>query len=352
MAMQNNDLLARFLGRGSIYHALRYEDENLNSEPDVEANIEDFGFAAGNSYMRNSVNTASSSAGLPSAFGESAHRTVENDDEYEHHDEPSPDIIIDRGPSNDRDGPLSTATYDSLDREHVHRSVVPDIQPAGSQSDEEQDEVPQSLMYENPYITGRFRRQGDGVYPSPAEMSFRYKSSWMGMPPGSSYPAPPVPMELPAPPADIMPRPPKWINLESSYAAGQKISGQGVFAENHLRLPPPPSRVEDSFADRQHMPSSSQTDAANVAQLQLNDARNHAIWRWANVKNLDIFLTEVYDYYTGKGLYNILLMRAINLATFAFVIGFSIYLGSCIDFSLIRTSHKLTEVEVPHCMSR
>ncbi|KAK7207777.1 APG9-domain-containing protein, partial [Myxozyma melibiosi] len=77
-----------------------------------------------------------------------------------------------------------------------------------------------------------------------------------------------------------------------------------------------------------------------------------AIWRWANVKNLDIFLTEVYDYYTGKGLYNILLMRVINLATFAFVVGFSIYLGSCIDFSLIRTSHSLKEVEVPHCMSR
>ncbi|KAK9460040.1 autophagy protein Apg9-domain-containing protein [Lipomyces oligophaga] len=83
-----------------------------------------------------------------------------------------------------------------------------------------------------------------------------------------------------------------------------------------------------------------------------NDARDLAIWRWANVGNLDVFLSQVYEYYTGKGVYNILLKQFINLATFAFVVGFTIYLTSCIDYSSIRVSHTLKEVEVPHCMTR
>lgn len=34
---------------------------------------------------------------------------------------------------------------------------------------------------------------------------------------------------------------------------------------------------------------------------------------WANVDNLDQFLNEVYAYYTGHGVYSILLNRAVKL---------------------------------------
>lgn len=35
-----------------------------------------------------------------------------------------------------------------------------------------------------------------------------------------------------------------------------------------------------------------------------------------------------------------------------FVVGFSTYLGSCIDYSKIATSKRLADIEVPHCMSK
>lgn len=38
-----------------------------------------------------------------------------------------------------------------------------------------------------------------------------------------------------------------------------------------------------------------------------------AMYRWANVRNLDNFVGDVYDYYRGAGIYCILLNRALNL---------------------------------------
>jgi autophagy-related protein 9 len=42
-------------------------------------------------------------------------------------------------------------------------------------------------------------------------------------------------------------------------------------------------------------------------------AKERALWKWANVENLDIFLQDVYVYYLGKGIYNIMLTRLLNL---------------------------------------
>ena len=38
-----------------------------------------------------------------------------------------------------------------------------------------------------------------------------------------------------------------------------------------------------------------------------------AMWRWANVENLDNFLKDVYDYFLGNGIWCILLSRMLNL---------------------------------------
>lgn len=47
--------------------------------------------------------------------------------------------------------------------------------------------------------------------------------------------------------------------------------------------------------------------------LLLIDPKERAMWRWANVENLDNFLKDVYDYFLGNGIWCIMLSRALNL---------------------------------------
>ena len=43
------------------------------------------------------------------------------------------------------------------------------------------------------------------------------------------------------------------------------------------------------------------------------DPKEQAMWRWANVQNLDNFLKDVYEYFLGNGIWSILLSRVLNL---------------------------------------
>jgi autophagy-related protein 9 len=43
------------------------------------------------------------------------------------------------------------------------------------------------------------------------------------------------------------------------------------------------------------------------------DPKARAMWKWANVENLDNFLTQVYDYYLMKGIWSIALKRVLSL---------------------------------------
>ena len=47
--------------------------------------------------------------------------------------------------------------------------------------------------------------------------------------------------------------------------------------------------------------------------LAMIDPKEKALWRWANVENLDNFLKDVYEYYLGNGIWCILLSRVLNL---------------------------------------
>ncbi|KAG9285925.1 hypothetical protein G9A89_013350 [Geosiphon pyriformis] len=76
------------------------------------------------------------------------------------------------------------------------------------------------------------------------------------------------------------------------------------------------------------------------------------MWKWANVENLDSFLGQVYAYYIGKGMNCILLNRVLSLLQLGFVIGFSVFLIGCVDYSSIRHSKKLSEVVIAQCFSR
>ena len=47
--------------------------------------------------------------------------------------------------------------------------------------------------------------------------------------------------------------------------------------------------------------------------LGMIDPKEKAMWKWANVENLDNFLRDVYDYFLGNGFWSILLSRGLNL---------------------------------------
>ena len=74
-----------------------------------------------------------------------------------------------------------------------------------------------------------------------------------------------------------------------------------------------------------------------------------ALWKWANVENLDVFLQDVYDYYLENGFTCIMLQKVLNLFTLLFVVWISTYLGYCIDYTKLSGSHKLTDVIVDQC---
>ena len=83
--------------------------------------------------------------------------------------------------------------------------------------------------------------------------------------------------------------------------------------------------------------------------LTMIDPKEQALWRWANVENLDNFLRDVYRYYLGKGIWSILLSRILNLLTLLFVVGFGTFLTSCIDYKKIPNSKVMADILVPQC---
>ena len=95
---------------------------------------------------------------------------------------------------------------------------------------------------------------------------------------------------------------------------------QSLLLENELhQLPPRPS--EEPFPHRQ----ASQTEhpRPEVPAIPRSiprgrtggiiNPKERALWRWANVENLDTFLRDVYDYFMGNGIYSIMLSKILNL---------------------------------------
>ncbi|AET41374.1 autophagy protein ATG9 Ecym_8078 [Eremothecium cymbalariae DBVPG len=89
----------------------------------------------------------------------------------------------------------------------------------------------------------------------------------------------------------------------------------------------------------------------NVPQNRQNplSPRERALWKWANVENLDVFLQDVYGYYLGNGLYCIMIEKLLNLLTLLFIVFISTYMSHCIDYSKLPSSHKFTEIKIEQC---
>lgn len=162
----------------------------------------------------------------------------------------------------------------------------------------------------------------------------------------SRLPPPPPHHDLPEHPESPNPRPsprPKWPRRESSRAHIPPISES--------------SHPVGRWAVGQH---------PSLAHV---DPKEKAMWRWANVEDLDNFLKDVYTYFLGNGIWSILLSRALNLLyvawhhslgihwtdralkyrTFAFVVGFSTFLTNCVDYRRVRGSKTLNDILVPKC---
>ncbi|PGH30447.1 hypothetical protein GX50_06790 [[Emmonsia] crescens] len=86
--------------------------------------------------------------------------------------------------------------------------------------------------------------------------------------------------------------------------------------------------------------------------LAFVDPKEKAMWRWANVENLDNFLADVYDYFLGNGIKSILLSRVLNLLTLAFVVGFTVFLTNCIDYRRVPHSKTMSDIVVPQCVRK
>lgn len=141
---------------------------------------------------------------------------------------------------------------------------------------------------------------------------------------------------------------PRWMTQPSppGYELDDRDEDvpQSLLVEGHddeelkSRLPPPPhsmpsrSRTPSPRPSPQPDPSRRQTRQIHtmagtasthpvarwfIAQqhpsLSNTDPKKKAMWRWANVENLDNFLKDVYTYFLGNGFWSILLSRSLNL---------------------------------------
>lgn len=131
--------------------------------------------------------------------------------------------------------------------------------------------------------------------------------------------------------------------------------------ENSILQPPPnflSHRIDSNRGNNNDNPGNDRQNATAINQQIFNarklPSRERALWMWANITNLDIFLQDVYDYYIGNGWYCIALERFLDLLVVVFVIWLSAFMGNCIDYSKLMNgvSNKLSEIYVDKCFSK
>lgn len=140
-------------------------------------------------------------------------------------------------------------------------------------------------------------------------------------------------------------------NLRTSTSGGGSTGGaRSVSFAQGTKTQPPIRLTKPTGTATGPLPRHKQDLGASIRTMV--DPKELALWKWANVQNLDNFFAEAYMYYTGKGLVSIILSRCLNMATIMFVVVFSTYLGSCIDYSKIRYSRTLDDVHVNQCYAK
>ncbi|OTB12566.1 hypothetical protein K445DRAFT_321012 [Daldinia sp. EC12] len=125
------------------------------------------------------------------------------------------------------------------------------------------------------------------------------------------------------------------------YSSNRRIQAQWETAQAHQRL----------HQDEEYGPSTSEPQRGGTVRSPgfTGSPKDKAMFRWANVSNLDVFIRDVYDYYLGAGIWCILLDRFLHLLKVIFVATLLTLLSQCIDYSKIRDSKSLSQIMIPQC---
>ena len=67
------------------------------------------------------------------------------------------------------------------------------------------------------------------------------------------------------------------------------------------------------FQESAEQPTQARKPSRRAPMAATTDSKEQAMWRWANVQNLDNFLKDVYAYFLGSGIWSIILSRVLNL---------------------------------------
>lgn len=123
--------------------------------------------------------------------------------------------------------------------------------------------------------------------------------------------------------------------------------------ETSVLQPPPPAFLSNRPTDN------SNPINIGATQRQIFNARKlppkeRALWMWANVTNLDIFLNDVYDYYMRNGWNCIALSKICDLLIIVFVLWLTSFMGNCIDYKKLLNENvsKLSQVYDGQCYAK
>jgi autophagy-related protein 9 len=144
------------------------------------------------------------------------------------------------------------------------------------------------------------------------------------------------------------PQHPRFEQKQQRFPAAQTLP----IAQGKQLSPPQIShKKEQKNSQSQGLPDDERIRRENLGIL---NPKERALWKWANVENLDKFLQDVYSYYLGSGYYCILMTKFLDLSTLLFVVFFATYLSSCIDYSKLKLpdSRSLEDIKVDQCYDR
>ncbi|KZF21871.1 autophagy-related protein 9 [Xylona heveae TC161] len=158
---------------------------------------------------------------------------------------------------------------------------------------------------------------------------------------------------------------PQSLLIEGGDAARPTALGNSPSRRAHITLADPPvpglptrearkqwetTRTQQQLHPDMQIPRARRQPTVPAgAGLMAANPKEKAMWMWANVEDLDNFLKDVYDYFLGNGIWCIMLSRALNLLTLAFVVGFSTFLTMCIDYKSIPQSRSMSQITIAKC---
>ncbi|EMG49137.1 hypothetical protein G210_0175 [Candida maltosa Xu316] len=112
---------------------------------------------------------------------------------------------------------------------------------------------------------------------------------------------------------------------------------------------------------QQQQPQQFNSNYRRTANRFVIPPKERALYLWANITNMDEFLGDVYYYYRGNGLSNIVLTRSVDLIILIFILVFTVFLKWGINYSLFYDSIPeidptkritLSDLIIPHYSSR